>query len=256
MGQLQLPGQLVSYNSGSIAALSKGTLYYVYLDDPNLAGGSVTYHATTTKETAIVGTSRYFVGSIFTPTSGAPETFGNNDGGSGAQVGMLNSLTMSIISPGSSEPATAGTGTLTNLEYAIDGDFTTYAAFTITGNGGFNYAGSWFAGPPGLTLAYQSVTLYVTLAIPTNTLSGSDEPSGLSASAVACTTNYIAGGPDAIVVGFSPGAGRGCADYLLLPVGKCLRDQPFAGGGIHIRCKQLLRHRLRGTLLQQRQHGS
>jgi hypothetical protein len=50
----------VSISSGSITALSYDTLYYIYYDDAALAGGAVTFNATTTKETAINGSGRFF----------------------------------------------------------------------------------------------------------------------------------------------------------------------------------------------------
>jgi hypothetical protein len=77
----------ISENSGSITGLSYATGYYVYEDDPTLAGGAVTYHAATTKGTALQGAGRFYVGSITTPASGAIDTIGNNDGGGGAQNG-------------------------------------------------------------------------------------------------------------------------------------------------------------------------
>jgi hypothetical protein len=73
----------ISDNSGSVTALSYNTLYFVYYDDATLAGGAVTYNATTTRETAINGTGRFFVGSVTTPVQGAADTIGNNDGGNG-----------------------------------------------------------------------------------------------------------------------------------------------------------------------------
>ena len=77
----------VAYNSGTITALSYGTLYYVYVNDPDFAGGAVTYVATTTKTNVLSGSGYLFVGSIFTAVSGGGTTTGNNDGGSGAQYG-------------------------------------------------------------------------------------------------------------------------------------------------------------------------
>lgn len=77
----------VAYNSGSITTLSYGTLYYVYVNDPLFAGGAVTYAATTTKENVLSGAGYIFLGSVFTSVSGGGTTFGNNDGGTGAQTG-------------------------------------------------------------------------------------------------------------------------------------------------------------------------
>ncbi|MCI0348858.1 MAG: hypothetical protein L0Z53_05475 [Acidobacteriales bacterium] len=83
----RVAGVDVSVNSGSVSTLSFGTLYFIYYDDAGFAGGSVTYNATTVKETALNGSGRFFVGSIITPKDGAADTSGNNDGGAGAQTG-------------------------------------------------------------------------------------------------------------------------------------------------------------------------
>jgi hypothetical protein len=47
----------------------------------------VTFSAVTTKESALSGSGKFFVGSILTPSAGSQDTIGNNDGGSGAEVG-------------------------------------------------------------------------------------------------------------------------------------------------------------------------
>jgi hypothetical protein len=59
----------VAYNSGSITGLVLNTRYYVYADDPNYAGGAVTYVASTSKPNVPANTGRYFVGTIVTPLS-------------------------------------------------------------------------------------------------------------------------------------------------------------------------------------------
>ena len=63
-----------------------GKTAYLYYDDPAFAGGSVAYNLTFTREVALQGTARFFVGSIHLPDAGGPATVGNNDGGAGAQV--------------------------------------------------------------------------------------------------------------------------------------------------------------------------
>lgn len=78
----RIGGTDVSNSSGSIASLSFDTLYYIYYDDEKLAGGSVSYQATTTKTTALQGENRFFIGSIRTPLDGGADTAGNGDGGS------------------------------------------------------------------------------------------------------------------------------------------------------------------------------
>lgn len=113
----------ISDGSGSITALSYSTVYYVYYDDPTLAGGGVSYNATTTKEVAINGAGRFYVGSILTPIAGAPDTSGFGDGGVGAQNGAatiyLGSLTSTVIGSG---------GSVTSPNNAIDGNLTTFSA--------------------------------------------------------------------------------------------------------------------------------
>ncbi len=87
---MRFPGADLSINSGSITALDFGTLYYIFYDDTNFNGGTVSYGAATTKETALDGSSRFFVGSIRTPADGGINSVGNNDGGTGAQEGKSN----------------------------------------------------------------------------------------------------------------------------------------------------------------------
>jgi hypothetical protein len=99
----------ISINSGSITGLSYGTGYFIYYDDSTLAGGSVSFAATTTKGTALQGAGRFYVGSITTPLAGAIDTIGNNDGGTGAQSGA----TLLIISTAQSPNGTSGYGLLT-----------------------------------------------------------------------------------------------------------------------------------------------
>jgi len=86
---LRVAGQAdVSYSLGSISSLTFNTLYFIYCDDPTLRGGAQTYNATVTKEEALNGVGRIFLGSILTPAATLPNTTGNNDGGAGAQTGF------------------------------------------------------------------------------------------------------------------------------------------------------------------------
>lgn len=57
------------YNSGAITGLTLSTPYYVYADDPNYLGGTVSYLATTTRTNTVNAGSRYFVGSVTTPSA-------------------------------------------------------------------------------------------------------------------------------------------------------------------------------------------
>jgi hypothetical protein len=101
----------ISISSGSITSLSYGTGYYVYYDDSTLAGGSVTFNATTTKGTALQGAGRFYVCSITTPLAGAIDTIGNNDGGTGAQSGA----SLAIISTVQTATLGAGYGNITPI---------------------------------------------------------------------------------------------------------------------------------------------
>jgi hypothetical protein len=158
----------ISVSGGSIGLLSISTLYYVYYDDPNLAGGAVTFHASTTKTDAINGSGRFFVGSILTPAANAPDTSGNNDGGTGAQGGNIFILSMSTVT----SAGISGNAVLTNPNNALDGDQTTFAKLTLTGDGSHNAVGNWkLGGPPGVSASYSSATLNARYAIPTNSLS-------------------------------------------------------------------------------------
>lgn len=56
----------VTYNAGTIAGLDPDTNYYVYADDPEYAGGAVTYLATTNRQTVTASNGRYFVGAVRT----------------------------------------------------------------------------------------------------------------------------------------------------------------------------------------------
>ena len=76
-------GGSLSYNAGSIAGLGFASFYYVYADDPDKAGGAVTYIATGLKTDTTANKGRYFVGSITTPADGAGGTIGEPGGGSG-----------------------------------------------------------------------------------------------------------------------------------------------------------------------------
>jgi hypothetical protein len=95
-------------------------LYYIYYDDASLGGGGVTFNATTTKETALNGSGRFFVGSVLTPAATAANTTGNNDGGTGSQIGTTtvtqttqgSSTTGYDVSPFSGIGTQVGAGTM------------------------------------------------------------------------------------------------------------------------------------------------
>ncbi|MFS1523795.1 hypothetical protein ACL7TT_06715, partial [Microbulbifer sp. 2304DJ12-6] len=71
---LQFGFGTISYNSGSISGLSFSRKYYVYCDDPELNGGTVTYQATTSFTRLAANTWRRSVGTIRTPANGGGGT--------------------------------------------------------------------------------------------------------------------------------------------------------------------------------------
>lgn len=112
-------------SSGVVTTLTNGIIYFVYYDDSAFVGGAVTYNAATIREVALQGESRFFVGSILTPGSGAGPTIGFGDGGSGAQYSKNVRIT----------PTTVGTvGIWTNPTAAIDNDLSTFAQGTASGS--------------------------------------------------------------------------------------------------------------------------
>jgi hypothetical protein len=116
-------GTDISISSGSVTALSYSTLYYIYYDDNAKAGGAVTYNATTTKETAINGRGRFFVGSVKTPAAADPDTRGNNDGGTGAQSGTFVYWLPVTATTVASWLNSSGVGTTSD---ALDNNLATY----------------------------------------------------------------------------------------------------------------------------------
>jgi hypothetical protein len=133
----------VSYNSGTISSLTTSTTYYVYTDDPNFTGGSVTYLAST-DPTVMIAAGRYYVGSITTAVS---TTAGNVSGATSANPIEITMTAAHGWSSGNtvtfaSLPGTFGTNlngnnyvitvtTTTKFTIAVDG--TAYAAYTSGG---------------------------------------------------------------------------------------------------------------------------
>jgi hypothetical protein len=128
----------ISYNSGSISSLAYGAIYYLYFDDGTMAGGTPGggYNAVTTKEVAINGAGRFYLGSILTPIAGRSDTTGNNDGGAGAQVGFFYLSTPTNVVAGNSwtnpanamdgNPSTVATGTVSAINATKTGQWNTF----------------------------------------------------------------------------------------------------------------------------------
>jgi hypothetical protein len=139
-----------SINSGSVASLGFDTLYHSYYDNEAMQGGAVTYAATTSKETALSGPRRFYVGSIQTPKDGAPATRGNNDGGATAQVGTaVNYPSTSSVGASWSNPANAR-----------DGDLNSYAEYSSTADANTTLTGSAWGTP--WPVSAQAVRLEMT----------------------------------------------------------------------------------------------
>jgi hypothetical protein len=91
---IQMGFGIVNYNSGSISGLAYSTTYYVYCDDPNYAGGAVTYFATTSANVLTANSGRVYIDQIVTPASGAGPTGGHD--GPCVQVDMFIGGKMAI----------------------------------------------------------------------------------------------------------------------------------------------------------------
>lgn len=129
---MRVAGVDIPVNSGAISGLIYGTIYYVYYDDPGFVGGAVTYVATQTKETVLNKAGRFFVGSVTTPYSGDQDTVGNNDGGSGAQQGIVTKYYFSAHNLTNAGGANASVSNPANIY-----DANTNSKAVFTGSQGF-----------------------------------------------------------------------------------------------------------------------
>jgi hypothetical protein len=127
---MRVPGQAdIAFGSSTVAGLSYNTLYYVYFSDPGfLPIAAPTYLASTTKEQAIEASGYMFVGSIRTPVAAGVTTYGNGDGGGGAQTGVTSVHSFTTATGGGT-----GSGTVTNPGNAIDGAPTDFAVLNTSG---------------------------------------------------------------------------------------------------------------------------
>lgn len=66
---LHYGGLTLAYGAGTVSGLLPSTDYYVYADDPTLAGGAVTYQSTTNYVNLAGSKNRYLIGAIRTPVS-------------------------------------------------------------------------------------------------------------------------------------------------------------------------------------------
>lgn len=159
---------------------------------------------TTIKENALAAAGRFFVGSIYTPRAGTPDTIGNADGGATAQVGMLHKLSLTVVAAGS---GTFGTGsTLSNASSGIDNDLTTFAELKATGNGSNNSAFVTYYGPPAIARRYSSVTLKLNFTVVANNLNFS-AGAGQDGIILTAVNNLMATGGNYLHTTYAAGSG-------------------------------------------------
>jgi hypothetical protein len=207
---LQTARGTVSYNSGSVLSLSYGTLFYVYLVDSGLVGGSPTYLATTNKSTAVSGLGNIYIGSITTAISGGTPTNQQTSGGVGAQYGS-----QPLFLGGSATATnTVGPMSTSNPGNMIDGNPTTKCVATTTSSSGIASVLLTVDGFSPTGLPYSSLTLYVRSAVPTNPASG-----------ITCTCEYSLNGGSSFTTIWSVSAGTTRAlttDTVSLPTSQNL----------------------------------
>jgi len=73
----------ISYSGGSLTGRAFNTKFFVFADDDNNEGGSVTYFSTTDRDTVNSQEARHFIGEIVTPVDGGGDTGGGGGGGFG-----------------------------------------------------------------------------------------------------------------------------------------------------------------------------
>jgi len=126
----------VAYNGGSIAGLSLNTAYYIYADDPDMAGGAVSYLASTDRTIPVASAGRYFVGSITTPAT-ATTSFGVTGATSANPISITTAAPHAWVNGDSVQfsflPGDFGTN-LNGNTYVIT--VTGGSTFTIAVNGG------------------------------------------------------------------------------------------------------------------------
>ena len=93
----------VAYGAGSVTGLAYETKYYVYTDDKDFEGGSVTYKTTEDKGDIVGDLGRYFVSEITTPAA----LSANNTGAVGAGFAVLES---DLTTSGLPSASTTGKG--------------------------------------------------------------------------------------------------------------------------------------------------
>jgi hypothetical protein len=179
-----------SIGSGSVTSLAYKTLYYVYYSDPSISGGSVSFSASVTKETAILGSGKFLVGSIITPASGGTQTVGNNDGGAvGSQNGDGFTLSPTLWSPDGTNWYPTGQGgggfPATFSRAASDGDNSTFGSASVLGPPTIQI---YFGGFPSMATQWGTLNLKLKTAAFTD-IAGTGVAADYSVNSLASFTN-------------------------------------------------------------------
>lgn len=135
-------GETVAYNAGSVIGVPVSTDVYIYADDPNLAGGAVTYAYTTAFTDLAASAGRYRVGAIRTPVSSisaAVSAATNANPGAvttGAAHGFTTGDVVQFSSVGGMTQLNTGTYTITvtgATGFTIGVDSTAFGVYTTGG---------------------------------------------------------------------------------------------------------------------------
>lgn len=146
----------VTGNSTDLTGKAFDTVHYVFYDDPTIAGGAVTFGSSTTREDALSGGGRFFIGTIRTPADGGADTVGLGDGGAAAQI----SATGMTVRP--TENVTSGSFGFTNPDNAQDGVLASFARGFDADTDNQPKQTKWFAFQvPNLGIGIQEITLKI-----------------------------------------------------------------------------------------------
>jgi hypothetical protein len=98
---LQLAGRQIQYSAGSVSPASYGQ-WWIYADDPSLAGGAVTYQATANYSDVFAAAGRVCFGSITTSSGGGGTGGSGGTGGGGHGSPPAGSLAAVTVANGGS----------------------------------------------------------------------------------------------------------------------------------------------------------
>ena len=150
------PDPSITGNSTDLTGKAFDTVFYCFYDDPTIAGGAVTFGASTTREDALTGGGRFFIGTIRTPKDGGADTVGLGDGGAGAQI------TSTGLTVRPTENVTTGSFGFTNPDDAQDGVLASFARGFDADTDNQPKQTKWFAFQvPNLGIGIQTITLKI-----------------------------------------------------------------------------------------------